>query len=47
MLGYDYEITYKMGKYNVMVIASSSKYEKDGSLFSLSSLVLEWLVEAQ
>ena len=45
MLGYDYEIIYKMGKCNVVEDALSRKHEEEGSLFSLSSPILEWLEE--
>ena len=47
MLGYDYEIIYKKRKDNVVVEMKSRKHEEEGSLFSLSSLVPEWLKEAQ
>jgi hypothetical protein len=43
LFGYDYEIIYKKGKYNVMEDALSKKYEDEGSLFSLSFIVLDWL----
>jgi hypothetical protein len=43
IFGYDYEIIYKKGKDNVMVDALSQKYEEEGSLFSLSLIVLDWL----
>jgi hypothetical protein len=43
MLGYDYEIIYKKGKENVVVDALSRKYEEEGSLFSLSFLVPNWI----
>lgn len=46
MLGYDYEIIYKKYKDNVIVDALSRKYEDDGSLFSLSSPILEWVEES-
>lgn len=45
--GYYYDIIYNKGKYNVVVDALSRKYHEDGSLFSLSSPILEWLAEAQ
>jgi hypothetical protein len=43
IFGYDYEIIYNKGKYNVVVDALSQKYEDEGSLFSLSFIVLDWL----
>lgn len=46
MLGYDYEIVYKKGKDNVVTDALYKKYEEDGSLFDLSSPILEWLAKA-
>ena len=43
LFGYDYEIIYKKGKYNVVVDAIWRKYEDEGSLFSLSFIVPYWL----
>jgi hypothetical protein len=43
IFGYDYEIIYKKGKDNVVVDALSQKYEEEGSLFSLSFNVPDWL----
>jgi hypothetical protein len=43
LFGYDYGIIYKKGKYNVVVDALSQKYEDEGSLFSLSFILLDWL----
>jgi hypothetical protein len=43
LFGYDYEIIYKKGKDNVVADALSQKYEDEGSLFSLSFFVLDWL----
>jgi hypothetical protein len=43
LFGYDYEIIYKKGKDNVVVDALSRKYEEEGSLFSLSFIVPNWL----
>jgi hypothetical protein len=43
IFGYDYEIIYKKGKDNVVVDALSQKYEEEGSLFSLSFIVPDWL----
>jgi hypothetical protein len=40
---YDYEIIYKNGKENVVANSLSRKYEEEGSLFSLSFIVLYWL----
>jgi hypothetical protein len=43
LFGYDYEIIYNKGKENVVVDALSYKYEDEGSLFSLSFIVPDWL----
>jgi hypothetical protein len=43
IFGYDYEIIYKKGKDNVVVDALPQKYEDEGSLFSLSFIVPDWL----
>jgi hypothetical protein len=43
LFGYDYEIIYKKGKDNVVADALSKKYEDEGSLFSLSFIVPDWL----
>jgi hypothetical protein len=43
LFGYDYEIIYKKGKDNVVEDALSRKYEEEGSLFSLSFIVPDWL----
>jgi hypothetical protein len=43
IFGYDYEIIYRKGKDNVMADALSQKYEDEGSLFSLSFIVPNWL----
>jgi hypothetical protein len=42
LFGYDYEIIYKKGKDNVVADALSRKYE-EGSLFSLSFIVPDWI----
>jgi hypothetical protein len=39
LFGYDYENIYKKGKENVVVDATSRKYEEDKSRFSLSFIV--------
>ena len=43
LFGYDYEIIYNKGKDNVVADALSRKYEDEGSLFSLSFIVPDWL----
>jgi hypothetical protein len=43
LFGFDYEIIYKKGKDNVVVDALSRKYEDEGSLFSPSFIVPDWL----
>jgi hypothetical protein len=43
LFGYDYEIINKKVKDNVVVDALSRKYEEEGSLFSLSFNVPDWL----
>ena len=43
IFGYYYEIIYKKGKDNVVADALSQKYENEGSLFSPSFIVLDWL----
>jgi hypothetical protein len=43
LFGYDYEIIYKKGKENVVVDSLSRKYEDEGSPFSLSFIVPDWL----
>jgi hypothetical protein len=43
LFGYDYEIIYNMGKENMVVDNISRKYEEEGSLFSLSFIVLYWI----
>jgi hypothetical protein len=43
IFGYDYEIINKKGKDNVVADALSRKYEEEGSLFSLSFIVPDWL----
>ena len=43
LFGYDYDIIYKKGKDNVVAYALSRKYEDEGSLFSLSFIVSNWL----
>ena len=43
MLGYDYEIIYKKGKYKIVVDALWIWNEEVGSLFVLSLLVPDWI----
>jgi hypothetical protein len=43
LFGYDYQIIYKNGKENVVLDALSNKYDKEGSLFSLSFIIANWL----
>jgi hypothetical protein len=43
MFGYDYEIIYKKEKENVVVNVVSRKYKDEGSLFSLSFFVSNWI----
>jgi len=43
LFGYEYDIIYKKGKYNVMADALSQKYEDKASLSSLSFIVPDWL----
>jgi hypothetical protein len=43
LFGYYYEIIYKKGKDNVVPNALSKKYEDEGSFFSLSFIVPDWL----
>jgi hypothetical protein len=43
IFGYYYEIIYKKGKDNVVADALSQKYEDEGSLFSLSFIIPDWL----
>jgi hypothetical protein len=45
LFGYDYDIIYKKGTENVVVDALSKKYEDEGSLFSPSFIVPDWLQE--
>jgi hypothetical protein len=42
---YDYEVIYKKLKDNVVAYALYQKYEDEGSLFSLSFIVPDWLQE--
>ena len=45
MLGYDFEITYKKGKHNMVVDALSRKYEDSEALLcALSIIQPNWIV---
>jgi len=41
MFGYDYEIINMKGKKNMVIDSLSRKYEEEGSLFSLSLIVVD------
>jgi hypothetical protein len=43
LFGYDYDIIYTKEKHNVVVDALSRKYEDEGSLFSFSFIIPDWL----
>jgi hypothetical protein len=43
LFGYDYEIIHKKGKHNLVSNTLSRKYEDEGSLFSLSFIILDWI----
>lgn len=43
VLGYGYEIIYKKENENVVADALSWKYKKEGSIFSISFIVVYWL----
>jgi hypothetical protein len=43
LFGYDYEAIYKKGKDNVVADALSRKYEEEGSIFSISFIIPDWL----
>ena len=43
LFGYAYEIIYKKDKDNMVADALSKKYEDEGSLFTLSFIVPDWL----
>jgi hypothetical protein len=43
LFGYDYDIIYKKGKDSMVVDALFIKYEDEGSLFSLSFILSDWL----
>jgi hypothetical protein len=47
LFGYDYEIIYNKGKENVVVDSLSCKYEDEGSLFSLSFIIPNWLQDVR
>jgi hypothetical protein len=47
LFGYDYEMIYKKDKDNVVADALSRKYEDEGSLFSLSFIVPDWLQDVR
>ena len=46
-MGYDYEITYKKGKYNLVVDALSSTFDDHVSLSTISMPIPNWLQYVQ
>ena len=46
-MGYDYEITYKKGKDNIVVDALSRTFDDQGSLSTISIPVPNWLQSVQ
>jgi len=47
LFGYGYEIIYKKGKENVVVDSLSGKYEEEGSLFSMSFIITDWIQDVR
>jgi hypothetical protein len=45
LFGHHFEIIYKKGKENVVDDTLSMKYEEEGSLFSLSLIVTDWILD--
>ena len=47
LMGYDYEITYKKGKDNIVVDALSHTFDEQASLSAISMPVPNWLESVQ
>ena len=45
IMDYDYEIIYKNGCDNMVEDSLSKQFEEEGSLFTLSLLVLGWIAK--
>ena len=47
MLGYDYEITYKKGRENIVADALSHQFEEESTMLVISLPIPEWIQEAR